>query len=246
MTVSRRFSLGLGHSTYAAVFGVVSLGLILNALLVVAWLPFVALLMTTDPARSWPLLALAAPLCAPALTAAAWTFRVHGTTVSGAAEGGVVRTFLAGYRATWRRALALGALITAFVTVALVDIRMLAETPAAVYVVPLLLVATVLACGVAVVAAVAIAEAPEARLRDILRASLFLAVTRGHLTIVSLVVLAAQAVLFTAMPALALGLTASASLYLVWANGRFTLRPVLSTADSDDVTHSQAAPAGVR
>lgn len=234
----------ISHSTYAAVFGIASLGLIVNVLLLVGCLPFVALLVTTDPAVSWPLLAFAAPLCAPALTAAGVTFREHGLSPLGAADGGVVGAFLRGYRATWRRALGLGALVTAIVTVALVDVRMLSGTPAAVYVVPALLVVALLAAGIGAVATVGISEAPDARLRDILRASAFFAVRRWYLTLASLVVVAVQAVLFASVPALALGLTASAALYLVWANGRFALRPVLP--DGATAIETETAPAGAR
>src|SRR5690606_34233819 len=60
----------VAHSTWAAILGVVHLGMMVNLFVLVAALPLVALLMTTDPVRSWPLLALAAPLAAPALPAA--------------------------------------------------------------------------------------------------------------------------------------------------------------------------------
>jgi hypothetical protein len=44
---------------------------------------------------------------------------------------------------------------------------------------------------------------------------------------VTLLVLVSQAMLFASFPAIALGITASAALYLAWANSRYTLRPVL-------------------
>ena len=220
----------LSHGFYGAVFGVVSLGLVLNALLVVACLPFLVLLMTTDPALSWPALALTAPLCAPALAAACVVLREHGQTVDGAADGGLIRTFVAGYRVVFRRALAIGSVVSAVVTVALVDVRMMSATPFAVAVVPVMLVIAVLALGTGAVAIVAVAEAPGTRVPALLKASLFLAVKRGPLTLLSLGVVAMQAVLFVSLPALALGLTASATLYLVWADGRYTLKPALAPA----------------
>jgi uncharacterized membrane protein YesL len=223
MNALRRIS----HESYANVFAVVYLGLVTNALLLIACLPLVVLLVTTDPARSWPLLAIAAPLAAPGLTAAFTVFREH-------ARGSVTvaRDFIAGLRATWRRSLALGGMLSAVVVVLLVDVRAFAGTPLGVVAVPLLAVLTVLALATGLLGFVAIAEDPRVRLRDVLRASAWLAVRRWYLSAVSLVVLAAQAVLFTSLPAIALGLTASAALYLVWANSRFALRPVLAIPDT--------------
>lgn len=212
----------VSHDTWASIIGMLYLGLIVNLLLVVACLPMVALLMTTDPARSWPLLALAAPLAAPGLTAAFRAFREHHDGALGP-----VRAFVTGLRETWRRAIVVGAAVTAVVVVLLVDVRMLSGTPAAVITVPLLAVLVVLAAAVGLLSLVAIAEVPTARLRDVLRASAYLGLQRWYMTAVSLAALAAQAAVFATAPALGLGLTASAALYLAWTNSRFTLRPVL-------------------
>ncbi len=100
----------------------------------------------------------------------------------------------------------------------LVDVRMLSTTAAAVVTVPLLAVLALLAIAVGLVALVAIAEVPAARLRDVVRASLYLGLRRWYLTAVSLLVLAAQVAVFATVPALALGLTASAALFFAWAN----------------------------
>jgi uncharacterized membrane protein YesL len=117
--------------------------------------------------------------------------------------------------------------VTAIIVVLLVDVRMLSNTAAAVVTVPLLAVLALLVVAVGLVALVAVAEVPTARLRDVVRASLYLSLRRWYLTAASLVVLGLQAAVFAAAPALGLGLTASAALYLAWTNSRFTLRPVL-------------------
>lgn len=215
----------ISHESYATVFGVAYLGLMTNALLLVASLPLVVLLATTDPMRSWPLLALAAPLAAPGVTAAFTVFREHA---SGSTT--VARDFVRGWRATWRRSLALGAIATAAVVVLLVDVRVLSGSSAAVVVVPLLAVLTALALAATLLGLVAIAEDPTCRLRDILRASVYLSLRRWHLSAVSLLVLGAQAVLFASLPAIAVGITAAGALYLAWANSRFTLRSALDRA----------------
>lgn len=214
----------VSHGAFSVVFGVVYLGFMTNVLLIVGCLPLVVLAFTTDPARSWPLLAIALPLCAPALAAAFTVFRENA--VGGT---GVIRPFLRGWLAAWRRALPLGAMVASALTVLLVDVRFFSDRSLGVAVIPLLGVLTVLVLSVGVVGLVAVAEVPSARLRDILRASAYLLVRRWYLTIVSLGVLAVQVALFTSLPAIALGLTAAPALYLVWANSRYTLRPVLET-----------------
>ncbi|MDR7110385.1 putative membrane protein YesL [Microbacterium trichothecenolyticum] len=222
----------VSHETWASLIGMIYLGLIVNLLLVVSSLPLVVLLVTTDPLYSWPLLAIAAPLAAPGLAAAFRAFREHG-------EGGLgpIRAFVAGLRATWRRALLIGAAVAAVVVVLLVDVRMLSTTAVAVFTVPLLGVLALLAIAVGLVALVAISEVPTARLRDVLRAGLYLSLRRWYLTAASLAALAAQVAVFATAPALGLGLTASAALFFAWTNSRFTLRPVL---DLDEKAAAQA------
>jgi uncharacterized membrane protein YesL len=213
------------------------LGLIVNLLLVISCLPLVALLVTTDPAYSWPLLALAAPLATPGLAAAFRAFREH-------ADGGLgpIRAFAAGLRDTWRRALAIGAAVTAVVVVLLVDVRMLSNTAAAVFTVPLLAVLALLAIAMGLLSLVAFAEVPTARFRDVVRASVYLGLRRWYLTAVSLAVLAVQVAVFATAPALGLGLTASAVLYFAWTNSRYSLRPVLDL-ETASPTERAAAPA---
>ncbi|MFK4806791.1 ferredoxin-NADPH reductase [Microbacterium sp. ZW CA_36] len=226
----------VSHETWASLIGMIYLALIVNLLLVVACLPMVVLLVTTDPAYSWPLLAVAAPLAAPGIAAAFRAFREHDSARTGAGPG-PIRAFFAGLRDTWRRALLIGAAVTAVIVVLLVDVRMLSNTAAAVITVPLLGMLALVAIAAGLVALVAIAEVPTARLRDVVRASLYLSLRRWYLTAVSLAALAAQVAVFATAPALGLGLTASAALFFAWTNSRYTLRPVL---DLDEKATAQA------
>lgn len=212
----------VSHDTWTTILGVVYLGLMVNFLVLVTASPLVVLLMTTDPSLSWPLLALAAPLAAPALTGAFTAFREFGR-----GEPQVVRSFLRGWRATWRKGMLVGALAAASVVVLLVDVRAVAALPASVLVVPVLVLLTVITVAAALVSLVALAEAPQARLRDILKAALYLCLRRWYLTALSFAVLGVQLALFTTLPAIAIGLTCAPALYVAWANSRYTLRPVL-------------------
>ncbi|MEV4776053.1 DUF624 domain-containing protein [Microbacterium sp. LWH12-1.2] len=212
----------ISHDTWATILGVVYLGLMSNFLVLLTAAPLVVLLITTDPMLSWPLLALAVPLAAPALTGAFAAFREFGR-----GEPQVVRSFFRGWKATWRKGMLIGAAAAASVVVLLVDVRAVAALPASVVVVPVLALLTVVAVATALVALAALAEAPQARLRDILKAALYLSVRRWYLTALSFAVLGVQLALFTTMPAIAIGLTCAPALYVAWANSRYTLRPVL-------------------
>jgi len=233
------------HETYSAIFQMVYLGLATNALLLIGCAPLVIGLVVTDPTRSWPLLALVAPLCTPAVVAAFAVLaslpgdlvRAAGMTrpspanrqpfVQDQREKGVVREFGRVWRLSWRRATTLGAMATAALVVLGVDVAWAWGQPIGAVMIPVLVMLMVLVVATSLLALVALAERPTARLRDVLRCSVYLAVRRWYLTAVSLLVLGLLAALFASRPALAVGLAASPLLYVVWANSRFSLRPAL-------------------
>jgi uncharacterized membrane protein YesL len=142
----------------------------------------------------------------------------------------VLRTFGRAWRASFRRASALGALATSALVVLGVDIRAAWGRPIGAVAIPALVVGMVLVVAASLLALVVIAERPRVRLRDALRACLYLAVRYWYLTLLSLAVLALLQALLANRPALALGLAASPLLYVVWANSRFTLRAALGPA----------------
>lgn len=217
----------ISHEAYSNVFGIIYLGLMTNALMLLTTLPVVVLLVTTDPMRSWPLIAVAAPFAFPAITAAFTVFRKH---LSGSTT--VVRDFFSGWRATWRRALAVGAIVTGSVVVFVADAHVLSATSFGAVVIPLLIVLAVLAVAAGLLALVALVEDPTKRTGAVLRASIYLAVRRWYLSAVSIVALGVQFAVFTTAPVIAIGLTASAALYFAWANSRFTLRRVFALGDT--------------
>ncbi|WP_324851272.1 hypothetical protein [Actinocrinis sp.] len=211
------------HETLGTVFDLVYVALMTNLLLVVSCLPLVAGLVATDPARSWPLLALVAPLCAPGVCAAFAVLSAFSSTGNNA----VARTFVAAWRASLRRAAALGALATAALVVLGVDARAAWGHAVGAAAIPMLITAMVLITATSLLALVVIAERPAVRLRDALRACLYLSLRRWYLTAFSLAVLALLEALAASRPAIAFGLAAAPLLYVVWANSRFTLREAL-------------------
>ncbi|MCG5472977.1 hypothetical protein LADH09A_000859 [Micromonospora sp. LAH09] len=211
------------HHTITAVFDGIYAALATNLLLVLSCLPLVTLAFTTDAARSWPLYALTAPLCAPGLCAA---FAVMSDYSSGGARS-LLRTFGGTWRATARPAILWTAAATAVLVVLGVDAYALWGHQVGALTLPILAVLTVLTAATALLGLVTIAERPAARLRDVARVCTYLAVRRWYLTAASLLVLALLAQLFVARPAIALGVAAAPLLYVVWSNSRYSLRAAL-------------------
>jgi uncharacterized membrane protein YesL len=218
----------ISAETYQTVFAVLYLGFVTNALLALGALPFVVALLTARDASSLPLLAALAPFATPSLAAAFAVF----SAFSADSSISVARTFVAAYRATWRRAVALGAAATGAIVVLGVDAAWAWGGPAAPWAVPALAVLLTLVVATGLLGLVGIAEVPTVRLRDVLRASAFLAVRRWYLTLASLAAIGLLATFVAAKPALAIGLAAAPILYVVWANGRYSLRPVLPAQEA--------------
>ncbi|MBN9374396.1 MAG: DUF624 domain-containing protein [Cellulomonas sp.] len=220
------------HETYETVFSVAYLGLVTNALLAVGLAPLLAVLLTTDPASSWPLLAVLLPLATPTLAAAFAVFAAYSADPT----IGVIRTFARTWRTSFRRAATIGALAAATLVVLGVDAHAAATRPVAAWAVPVLGVVALLVVATTLLALVATAEVPGARLRAVLKAALYLGARRWYLTVVSLAVLALLVGLLAAKPALAIGLATAPLLYVVWANSRFSLRPALPAHEAPSPT----------
>jgi uncharacterized membrane protein YesL len=196
-----------------------------NLMLVLTASPLIALLVLTDPFQSWPLVAVAAVLAAPGLTAA---FTVFGEAGGRRASSNPFRSFARGYRATWTRSALVALAAVAVCIVLLVDARFFADAAFAQAVMIVLVVVGVIVAGVALLALAAIAENPVIRVRDAARLGAWYGVRRWYLTLVSLAVLVAFAVFFINMPVLALSVIAAPALYLAWTNSRYTLRPAIA------------------
>ncbi|SDT28750.1 hypothetical protein [Actinoplanes derwentensis] len=198
------------------IFQGVYTALMTNLLLAIACAPLVLIVLTTDPSRTWPLLVLFAPLAGPALVAA---FTVLSLLEVGA--------FWKAWRASARPALTTGAMATVALLVLGVDAAWAWDRPIGAVLLPVIVVAMTLIAVTTILVLVALAEKPGIRLRDAVRVSLFLGVRRWYLSLFSLFVLALFEALLAAKPALALGIAASPLIYIVWANSKFTLNPLI-------------------
>lgn len=221
----------MGHlplEAWTRAAGTLYVGLATNVALSVVLAPLLVVLVVVPGATaSWPFLVLlAGALGAPALTAAAACFAAHAATGSTAA----LRTFAAAWARSLRRAVPLGLGAGAVLVVVGVDAVVLAGTAVGALSLPVLAVVGALAVAVTVLAAVALAERPDARLRDVARPAVWLAVRRWPSTLLSLAVLALLGAAIAVRPAVGLGLAAAPLLYVVWAGSRWSLRAVLDAA----------------
>jgi uncharacterized membrane protein YesL len=219
------------HDMLGLIMSTVYAALATNVMLIVACLPLVLGLLTTDPSRSWPVLVLTVPLCAPAFAAASTVFERFSADTS----TGVVRTFWRAWRAAFPRAAAVGALGAALGLVAGVDAAWAWGQRVGAFAIPVLVTLVAVAVCVTLTALVALGSVPHARVRDVLRVAGYAAVRRWYLTALSVVLLGVLAAVVAARPALGLGLALAPLLYVVWANTRFALRPALDAADAAPV-----------
>ena len=211
------------EKTQAALDALVT-AVVVNLLLVVTASPLLALLMFTDPFVTWPLVAVAAVVAAPGVTAA--------FTVFADRQSNPFRSFARGYRASWKRSAGVAAVAVVAAAVLLVDARFFADSGYAQAVMVVLVIVATIVAGAALLALAAVAEAPAIRVRDALRLGAWYGLRRWYLTLVSLAALVAFALFFINLPLLALSATASPALYLVWSNCRYSLRPALVAAES--------------
>ncbi|MBO1751309.1 ferredoxin-NADPH reductase [Actinotalea sp. BY-33] len=214
----------VSHETYLLVFGTAYAGLATNLLLVITSAPLLLLLLTTDPAQSWPALVLATGLSAPGVVAA---FAVFGA-FSANPSAPIVRTFVRSLIRHARRALAIGLLTATAVLVLAVDIRVVWGLTVGAVAIPVLAVLLVVVALTSVVALAALPDHPEVRLRALLKASLFAALRRWYLTLAALVVLGTLLAVVAEHPALGLGLAAAPLLYVVWGGSRHALHVTLT------------------
>lgn len=211
--------LPVSHSTISTVFGVFYQLMATNIALVIACAPVLFVVLTSDPATTWPVLALLAPVLVPAVMAA---FAVFTDSTDG-----VIRTFARTWRRSLRRGLVLGAAASGSVTVLALDIVYLFGSRAGAVAVPVLAVLIGLVLATTLHAAALTVDVPAARSRDVVRWSAYLAVRRWYLTAVSFAVIGLLGTLFVVKPAIALGLATTPLLYVVWANTRWALRPAV-------------------
>lgn len=216
------------QATYEKVFGTVYVGLMVNVLLAVVCSPVLfAMAVVDDLVASWPFFLVLSVICAPALAGAFGCFRRVGE--SGGTR--VLRPFWTTYRDTARRVLAVWAGGSVLIGMLVLDALLLAPTAWGAALVPFFATSSAFVVTVVVGVVVLAVDCPELRLRDAVRASMYLMARRWYLAVVNVAVLGLAVLAVLREPVLGMLVTCSPLLYVVWANTRYALAPLFPSHD---------------
>ena len=211
-----------GFSTiFLTVSGVLYVALGVNVLVTLTTFPVWALGLLVDIRKSWVALAIVFPLLGPAIAGAYTVFRDYSDDGSTS----VVRTFFRGWRRTASRALPIALLVDAVGVVAAVDVVGMGfgTTALGTLMLPVGVVAVVLALLTASLALTAVVDTPALRRRDALKLGLVRAVRSPLTSLVTLAVGGMLTFFLVKGVSYALAFALSPVLYVTWANSRYAL-----------------------
>ncbi|TVU64012.1 DUF624 domain-containing protein [Paenarthrobacter nitroguajacolicus] len=223
---------GPGFETFGSIFGFIYTFLAGNVLLAVANAPLVlCLALVADPAAAWPFFLALSVTIAPSLAGIFAAFRALND------DGGAVKpvaAFLRGYKRSFAKAALLGAGAVAMLLFLGVDLAVLqsnAQTvPGAALLVPLIVVVAAVTVSLTVTAIAGVVLLPEASMKSILKASLFLAVQRWYLSLAMLVLLGIIVSAAVMQPVLGIALAPAPLLFVIWSNASYAFHAVLRSA----------------
>lgn len=223
---------GPGFETFGSIFGFIYTFLAGNVLLAVANAPLVlCLALVADPAAAWPFFLALSVTIAPSLAGIFAAFRALND------DGGAVKpvaAFLRGYKRSFAKAALLGAGAVAMLLFLGVDLAVLqsnAQTvPGAALLVPLIVVVAAVTVSLTVTAIAGVVLLPEASMKNILKASLFLAVQRWYLSLAMLVLLGIIVSAAVMQPVLGIALAPAPLLFVIWSNASYAFHAVLRSA----------------
>lgn len=214
------------HTTYEKIFGAAYVALMTNLWLTVATAPLLAALaIVRNPLASWPFFAALSCLCAPALAGAFACFAGLG---GGSTE--VLRPFWTTYRRVVARAIAVWAAGAAVVSLLVVDAVVVARWPWGPALVPFFVTAAAMMVTLVVAVLVLLVELPReraGRLRDLARSCVYLTARVWYLAAVNVVVLGLAVTIVLVKPVAGLLVACAPLLYVVWANTRYMVAPLL-------------------
>lgn len=216
---------GPGFETFGNIFGFVYTFLAGNVLMAFANAPLVlCLALVADPAAAWPFflaLSVTVPPSLAGLFAAFAALHDEGTAVK------PVAAFLRGYRQGFRRAAVLGLAAVAVLLFLGVDLVIVQAMPAAALLVPVILVAAAVVLSLAVMATAGVVLLPEAGLRSLMKASLYLCVRRWYLSLAMLVLLVIIATAAVLQPVLGVAFAPAPLLFVIWSNAAYAFHAAL-------------------
>lgn len=228
----RRRWAGPGFETFGSIFGFIYTFLAGNALLAVANAPLVlSLSLVADPAAAWPFFLALSVTIAPSLAGIFAAFKALND------DGGAVKpvaAFLRGYKRSFAKAAVLGVGAVALLMFLGVDLAVVQNNvqslPGAALLVPVIVVAAAVTVSLAVTAIAGVVLLPEAKLKSILKASLYLVAQRWYLSVAMLILLGIIVSASVMQPVLGIALAPAPLLFVIWSNAAYAFHAVLRSA----------------
>ena len=221
----RRRWAGPGFETFGSIFGFIYTFLAGNILLAAANAPLVlCLALVADPAAAWPFFLALSVTIAPSLAGLFAAFRALND------DGGAVKpvaAFLRGYRRSFRRTAPVGLAAVGALLFLGVDLAVVQTLPAAAALVPLIVVAAAVTVSLTVTAIAGVVLLPEAGLKSILKASLYLSVRRWYLSVAMLVLLGIIVSAAVMQPVMGVALAPAPLLFVVWSNASYAFQAAI-------------------
>ncbi|MFE4194841.1 DUF624 domain-containing protein [Paenarthrobacter sp. NPDC056912] len=228
MSAKPRRWAGPGFETFGSIFGFIYTFLAGNVLLAAANAPLVfCLALVADPAAAWPFFLALSVTIAPSLAGVFAAFRALND------DGGAVKpvaAFLRGYKRSFAKAALLGVGAVALLMFLGVDLAVIQSVPGAALLVPLVVVVAAVTVSLAVTAIAGVVLLPEARLKSILKASLYLVVQRWYLSLAMLILLGIIVSAAVLQPVLGVALAPAPLLFVIWSNASYAFHAVLRSA----------------
>lgn len=220
----RRWS-GPGFEAFGSIFGFVYTFLAGNVLLALANAPLVlCLAVVADPVAAWPFFLTLSVTVPPSLAGLFAAFRALND------DGGAVKpvaSFVRGYRRSFRRAAPTGLAAVALLVFLGVDLTIVQAMPAAAVLVPLIVLAAAATISVAVLVIAGVVLLPEARLKSLAKASMYLCVQRWYMSLAAVAVLGIIGAAALVQPVLGIALAPAPLLFVVWSNASYTFQAAL-------------------
>jgi uncharacterized membrane protein YesL len=216
---------GPGFEAFASIFGFIYTFLVGNVLLAAANAPLVlCLALVAVPAAAWPFFLALSVTVPPSLAGLFAAFRALND------DGGAVRpvaAFLRGYRRSFRRAAPIGLAALGALVFLGVDLTIVQAMPAAAVLVPFIVLAAAATISVAALVIAGVVLLPEATLKSILKASLYLSIRRWYLSLAAVALLGIIGAAALTQPVLGVALAPAPLLFVVWSNASYTFQAAL-------------------
>lgn len=219
-----------GFEAFGSIFGFIYTFLAGNVLMALANAPLVlSLALVADPAAAWPFFLALSVTVAPSLAGIFAAFKALND------DGGAVKpvaAFLRGYKRSFGKAALLGVGAVALLMFLGVDLAVVQNQaiPGAAVLVPLIVVAAAVTVSLTVTAIAGVVLLPEAKLKNVLKASLYLVVQRWYLSAAMLILLGIIVSAAVMQPVLGVALAPAPLLFVIWSNAQYAFHAVLRSA----------------